>query len=435
MVRPAYDLLIVGSGMVADSATYEAYNRVRRVAVAQPIDTLGSRDLYPVESMLYLTNLLQQSKRVPGLGWQWPLTRLDWQAVQEHFRQTLPKLRRRPITQARLAQSGQGKIDRLVGKVHFVSPHEVAVDGQVLEAEQIVITLAPETAVPDVPGLKEAGFLVPQSALSLTQLPDTLAILGDGPSGLELAQMFSRFGVRVALLSRRERLLPHDEAELVDKLVQRLRAENVRLETAVSVRDVSVSDRGKLVSLANESVAVDEILLVERRWPDLAPLNLAAAGIRNDGRYIAVDDTLRTNVSHVWAAGQAANSPYFNHIAATQAQLAVRNALNHHTPQPFNRRTLSWVSYTDPELARIGRTTAELHQDGTRHQSIRLSARRLARRLGKPGIEGTVKFLVGAEEQILGAHVFGQRAGELLLPIALAIHANLPVTKFMEGSV
>lgn len=433
-----YDLLVIGSGAGGSGAAHTAAAAGARVAMVER-DEIGGTCLNtgcdPTKTLLHSARLLADARQAERYGLRLNEARADWSALMTRVRQVIKTMRNGSSADARAHLAEQG-IDVFFDTARFISAHEVQVNGDTLSAERFIIAAGSRPVTPPIEGLNDAGFITNVEAVALPTQPDRLAILGGGPIGVEFAQMFHRFGSRVTLIEHDSHLLSTDDRELADQLQALLAEEGVRIVTGTEVRRVEGAREGKRLSLQcgpdrDETLLVDEILVAVGYRPALEALNLAAAGVATRDGGIQVDATLRTSVPHIWAVGDVIGGYKFTHVAYDQGRLAARNAFSA-DPQPFDDRLIPWVVYTDPELAHIGKTEAQLQAEGVAYRVARKTFAGLARAIATNRTAGQVKLLVGADGMILGGHILGAGAGDLLAPIALAMRAGLPAAMLAE---
>jgi pyruvate/2-oxoglutarate dehydrogenase complex dihydrolipoamide dehydrogenase (E3) component len=322
-------------------------------------------------------------------------------------------------------------IDLYRGQARFLSPQEVSVEDQTLQAERIIIATGAAPAIPETPGLTETGYITNVEAVSLPELPERLGILGGGPLGIEFAQIFSRFGTEVTVLEQASQILPGEEPELVETLTRLLEQEGIVLRVGAKAEQVEANGDEKRISFRcgdnpAEKIVVDEILVALGRRPVLDGLNLSAAGVETDDDGIVVDETLRSSVPHIWAVGDVATAYQFTHVAAAQGELAARNALTGEA-EPFDDTVIPWVTYTYPALAHVGQTEEQLREAGTAYKSLETSLAEVDRAVAMGETAGCIKLLVSPEGEILGGHILASRAGDVLAPIVLAMKAGLSI--------
>jgi dihydrolipoamide dehydrogenase len=434
MAKAEYDLLVIGAGAAGSSTVSTAAKEGRRVALAERHILGGTCLNYgcdPTKTLLHIANILYQAQHSNRYGLRIPTVAFEWSEVLARVQQVITRLRGGTPGEARDQLVQQG-IDVLEGDASFISPNEVVIAGKTISAEQIIIATGSETAVPPVEGLKEAGFITNVQAVGLPDLPRRFAVVGGGAIGVEFAQMFHRFGVDVTVLERGPTMLDKEDRELADQLCELLTAEGLRMETNAELKRVQRDDACKQLTLScrgreEEELVVDEVLMAIGRRPSFESLHLEAAGVKTTKKWIVVDTTLRTSVPHIWAAGDVASEYQFTHVASEQGKLAARNAFAE-KPQAFDDRVIPWVIFTNPALAHVGKTEDQLRQAGEKYQVARMPMRENERAITKGETEGLVKLLLDIEGKILGGHILASGGDELLAPIVLAMHTDLPAS-------
>ncbi len=435
MAQRQYDLLVIGSGAAGSSAVTSMDKKGLRIALVERGKLGGTCLNYgcdPTKTLLYIANLLYEARHASTYGLDIPESRADWMAIQQRVQNIVIRLRGGTPEEARAAFAEKG-IDTLEGEARFLSPREIGVAGNdgTFSAERIIIATGSETLIPPVEGLDEAGYITNVQAVSLPTLPRRMAIAGGGAIGIEFAQMFHRFGVEVTVLERSPNILDTEDRELADRLCKLLTEEGIRLETNAELKSVRKRADCKLLTVQcgerdQEELEVDELLIAVGRRAAFASLNLEAAGVKTSKKGIIVDEALRTSVPHIWAAGDVASPYQFTHVASEQGKLAVHNAFSSE-PQPFDDRAIPWGIFTYPPLAHVGKTEQQLQQEHIDYRSACVPFSENERALIDGKTEGLIKLLVDARGNILGGHILGTRAGDLLAPIVLAMHASLPV--------
>lgn len=316
-------------------------------------------------------------------------------------------------------------VEVLVGAGRLRSAHEVEVGDRVLWGRHIVVATGSRAAVPDLPGLAEAGFLTNESVFDVDALPASLAVVGGGPVGVELGQAFARLGSRVTIVSSSPHVCPREDPEAAAALAASLRREGVTiLDGAVAA---AVARRGgkKVVAVSTASgggveVEADEILVAAGRRPSVEGLGLEAAGVRYSTGGIEIDETCRTNVPSVWAVGDVTGGPFFTHWAGHQARVVVRNVLFPGTAR-HDLANLPRTTFTDPEIAHVGLGEAEARARGLRFQLFRVGFESVDRAVCDGTADGSfAKVVAGRQGRILGATIVHPNAGELLAELVLA---------------
>ena len=439
MAEQTYDFVVIGAGAAGSSAVSAAKKEGRRIARIERILLGGTCLNYgcdPTKTLLHVARLLYRARHAGNDGLRIPQATADWEQVLARVRRVINELRGGTNEEAAAQLARQG-IDVLQDEASFVTPHELSVDGRSIKAERILIATGCETMVPPIEGLREAGFITNVQAVSLPRLPRRMAIIGGGAIGVEFAQMFSRFGVEITVIVRSAQLLDKEDRELAEQLCNLLSKEGIRFETGAELRRVEKDAQGckrltvRYDSGSEEQLVVDELLLAIGRRPELQSLHLAAAGVKSGKNGIEVDARLRTNVPHIWAAGDVTGGYQFTHVAAEQGKLAARNAFASEA-RPFDDRAIPWATFTDPALAHVGKTEEQLRQEGVAYRVGRAPFSKNERATIEGETAGLVKLLVDEQGYILGGHILGAHGDDLLAPIVVAMRANIRVSEIAE---
>jgi pyruvate/2-oxoglutarate dehydrogenase complex dihydrolipoamide dehydrogenase (E3) component len=432
MPSQPYDLLVIGAGPAGSGAALAAAEQGYRVALVER-DKIGGTCLNygcdPTKVLLHAAHLLHAARRAENYGLRIPSAEADWLEVQASLHKVLDQMRGGDDQQARehLAKKG---IHVRKGDAYFQSPHEIVIKDQTVYAERSIIASGSQAVVPQIKGLCDAGFITHKQAVYLPMLPRRLAILGGGSIAIQFAQMFHRFGVKVTLIEQDTTFLSKDDRELADMLCGLLSNEGIRMETRVELSSVCRDGEVKQLTIRcpgcpEEVLLVDEILVAIGLKPVLDTLNLAAAGVEVGENGVKVDQTLRTSISHIWAAGNVIGRYQFTHVAYDQGRLAAYNAFAG-KPRPFDDRVIPWVIYTAPELAHVGKTEEQLRDAGIAYQVGRKPMSEVEQAVASRQTDGQVKLLIANDGTILGGHILSAHAGELIAPVILAMRAGLP---------
>jgi dihydrolipoamide dehydrogenase len=429
-----YDLLVIGAGAAGSAAATTAVGQDARVALVER-DKIGGTCLNygcdPTKTLIHIAEMLYQARHAQKYGLHISEASTDWSAVEQYVHQVINDIRG-GTSQEASRELGKKGIEVIKGEATFVSSTTVSLNGQTISADRIIIASGCQTVVPPIEGLHETGFITNAQAVSLPSLPRRLAVVGGGAIGIEFAQMFSRFGVAVTVLERSALILDKEDRELADLLCDLLSKEGIRMETEAELQRVEQTTQGKKLILrckqgTQEELVVDEILLALGRRPTLEKLNLNAAGVKTTKKGIQVDEMLRTSVPHIWAAGDVTGAYQFTHVASEQGKVAAQNAFAKEQ-HAFDGRVIPWVTFTNPPLAHVGKTEEQLQKEGVQYKVGRMKFSEVERAVANGQTEGFVKLLTDLQGNILGGHILGMGADDLLAPIVLAMHAHLPVT-------
>ncbi|MFP4611579.1 MAG: dihydrolipoyl dehydrogenase family protein, partial [Thiohalophilus sp.] len=283
----------------------------------------------------------------------------------------------------------------------FISPKAVQVGERVIHGKRFVIATGSRPFVPELPGLDPAAVLTNESVFHLQSTPSRLAVIGGGPIGLELGQALQRLGSQVTLLQRAPQILPQEDPELTDLLQTQLIDEGMQIRTGREIAHADKHNGGFDITCQDETrLQVDQILVATGRQPNIEELNLDAAGVKYTSRGIEVDRRLRTAQKHIYACGDVCGPYAFTHLAEYQAGIIISNAL-FRFPKKTDYRVLPWVTFTDPELARVGLSEQQASEQGIKHSVLRFDFRDVDRAITERETTGRVK-LIARKGKILG---------------------------------
>lgn len=317
------------------------------------------------------------------------------------------------------------------GSAHFVSPREIEVEGVGrLRSKRFVIATGATTAVPPIPGLEEAGFLDHHSLFETDTLPPSVAVMGAGPIGLEMAQVLSRLGARVTVVEMSDRILPKEDPDVAEALLAFLEAEGIETKLGFRVASVVTSGDDKVLRTeAGEEVRAAEILVATGRRAVTESLGLEQAGVETERGAVMVDSGLRTTAAGIWAAGDVTGGLQFTHVAEYMAKTVLRNALIPGSTR-VDYSVVPWVTYTDPEVAHVGLSQAEAEARGGTTYTYGLDD--LDRAIVDGTARGFVKISADSKGRVLGATILGADAGELLMPVVLAMKHGLTLAQIAD---
>lgn len=323
----------------------------------------------------------------------------------------------------------------------FLSPKELELtynDGstKTISPKRFCISTGSRPAVPPIEGLKEAGFITNEEVFHLKKLPETLIVLGGGPIGLELGQSFGRFGSDVTVVEMDKRLLAKEDEEVSATVEDIMRAEGLKVLLAHKAVRAAAANGQKVLTVEHDGKQIElhaeEILVSTGRRPNIEGLNLEAAGVKYDKQRIFTDEYLRTSARQIFAAGDVTGHFPFTHMAAYEASVVIRNALFFWPLlQKTDFRVVPWTTFTDPELARVGLTENEAKKKfgETNVHVYRTDFADNDRAQAEEETKGFAKIIcTGHKNEIVGAHIVGAHAGELVHEVVLAMKKRLSIT-------
>ena len=379
----------------------------------------------PTKVLLHAAEALTEAKHMDNLGIQVSVNGIDWKGVQS---------RKEAVTN-QLVSGVTGlmkanKIRVIEGTASFASKTALEVvkkDGtkENVPFDKVILATGSVPAVPPIPGVKENAACVDSTgALAFDHVPETLLVIGGGVIGMELATAYSRFGAKVTVVEAMPKLLPMMDGELTAMLRKKMEASGVTILTEAKVQSVEAAPVGAKVQVEVggkvESFEAEKVLVAVGRRTDTEALGLDKVGIAHDRGRITVNDKMETNVPNIYAIGDCLGKVMLAHVASAQGEVAAENALGE--TAVYDGKTNPSCVYTDPEFAGVGLTEEKAKEEGIPYQVGKFPLMANGKALIMNGSEGMIKFIIGKEYgEVLGVHILGPRATDLIGECALAI--------------
>ncbi|MEO8779914.1 MAG: FAD-dependent oxidoreductase, partial [Rhodanobacter sp.] len=363
-----YQLVILGAGSAGLAAASAAAALGAKVALIERHmigGTCFNTGCVPSKTLLRTAAVYAEMRDAARYGAQAPdEIKVDFPAAMSRLRRIRSHLTN--TTSVRLlAASG---VDVYFGNAQFEGPDRLSVNGQPLTFEKALIATGARPHIPDIPGLRQAGFLTNATVFDLTELPPRLLVIGGGPLGCELAQAFERLGSKVTIVQNMPLFLPHEERDAAQTLSEAFARDGIEVRLNTTASAVRMEGTERVVDLVSDdyhsTIRVDAILTGVGRRPNVQGLALESAGVAYDAEAgITVDDHLRTGNPRIYAAGDVCLEAKFTDIAEESARIVVRNALLG-GDELLSDRVVPWCTYTDPEIAHVGMYVREANARG-----------------------------------------------------------------------
>jgi pyruvate/2-oxoglutarate dehydrogenase complex dihydrolipoamide dehydrogenase (E3) component len=393
----------------------------------------------PSKALISSARLIQQIRESEKWG-------LDRQEPQFAFEKVFERMRARRAkiapndSQERFESLG---VDVFRGEAHFVSPHEIDVDGQRLRAPNFVIATGSRFALPKIEGIEKVPYFTNETVFDqLREKPESMIVLGGGPIGCELGQSLSRLGVKVTIVEYGQRILAPEDIDVAEFMQKRLEAEGIEVQHCTEAKRVSMRDGVITLEGTYKPAGVDQgaptqctghgLLVAVGRCPMIKALNLEAAGVKYTPNGVEVNDYMQTSQPHIYAAGDIANRLKFTHTADFTARVVVRNILMpfQFLRQKVNCAVVPWCTYTDPEVAHVGLGEKEAKQKNVEYDLFVVPLEDVDRAVVESKEAGFAKILTAkGSDRILGATIVGPHAGDLLHEFVLAMNAKIGLGK------
>ncbi len=428
MAPERFDVFVVGGGGAGSEVAFSLGSQGgMRVAMAERDKLGGECNHYgciPTKAMLASARVAATARGAGRFGVRVGSVEVDFPAVMERVRRIIS------------AQSGEGAkpfedigITVIPDEVRLVGPHALeTADGTRYEAERIVLATGSETVIPPIDGLADGPYWTNKEAIwSPSEPPGSLAVIGSGAIGIEFATIYARFGSRVTVLENADQIVPNEDPSVAGALQPVLEAEGIRFLTGIEIRSAKHSSGGwRLTVDGRDHMVADEVLVATGRRAcfDVHDLPAAGVGIDDRGRPI-LDDTLRTTAEGIWACGDATGDLLFTHVGDFEARLVVADILGSPTAKDY--RVIPRVTFCEPELASVGLTETQARATGVDVHCALAEFRDSERAVIDGHPAGLVKLVSNGETgEILGGHIVGPAAGELIHQVVGAMAGRLP---------
>jgi pyruvate/2-oxoglutarate dehydrogenase complex dihydrolipoamide dehydrogenase (E3) component len=430
-MRHRFDALVIGTGQAGPSLAARLARSGRTTAVIERHrfgGTCVNTGCIPTKTLVASARAIHMARRGAEFGF----------SVGGDVAVDLPRVRARKDDIVRRSNEGVERwmkhtpnLTVFEGHGRFTGPHTLAVNGDVLEAGQIFINVGGRALVPDLPGVREVPTLTSTSLLDLESLPEHLIIVGGSYIGLEFAQIYRRFGSRVTVVEKAERIIPREDEDVSSSLQGVLEAEGIAFRLSAACISLAPAPGGVSVGVdctqGAPAVEGSHVLLAVGRRPNTDDLGLEAAGITTDTRgYITVDDQCRTSVAGVWALGDCNGRGAFTHTAYHDYEVVAANLLDD-DPRRISERIPCYALYTDPPVGRVGMSMQEARASGRPVLVAYRPMTKVSRAREMSETHGFMRALVDADtRKLLGAVVFGAGGDEIVHALVDVMYADAP---------
>ncbi|TMQ71477.1 MAG: dihydrolipoyl dehydrogenase [Candidatus Eisenbacteria bacterium] len=425
-----FQVVVVGTGPGGYVAAIRAAQLGLRTAVVEK-DQLGGTCLnwgcIPTKAWIVTAHLYEMIRRAREFGIEVGEPRIDWGLLVERKNKVVGQLT------GGVKQLLQGrKVDILFGAAALTAPGLLTITGasgekREIVAENVILATGAQATLP--PGFELEGerVITSQEALDLSHQPGRIAVLGGGVVGCEFACFFATIGSDVTLIEMLPRLVPAEDDEIAQALEREMKKQKIAIHTNTKVESLGEGNGGavRLTLAGGKTIDVDTVLVATGRKPSADGLGLEAMGIaRGDRGKIVVNDRLQTSARNVYAIGDVTDIRQLAHFASAQGKAAAEIIAGH--PAQTNWRAVPAATFTSPEIASVGLTEREARTEGRTLKIGRFPFRAHGRNIADGELQGFVKLVVDAyTDQVLGAHILGARASELIHECSLAIAADL----------
>lgn len=433
-----YDVIVIGSGSAGLSAAESIVNSGKKVAIVERNELGGECPnvaCIPAKTFLKSAEIYRIHKHASDFGIYGRSISFNWKDI----------LHRRDLIVSRLSGKRierilrQLDIDLIKGDASFKDNNHLKVNSQIYSATSFVIATGAKPFIPPIPGLVNGTFFTSIGVNFLDNLPNSIAILGSGAVGVEYATFFSSLDVEVHLIEAADRLLPHFDHEISKVIEESFNALNITVHKDVKVKSVKTRGSKKVIELQkaqfDDQIKVNAIMVATGRKANTSSLNLGKIGVKTDTQKgnIITNAYLQSTVPNVFACGDVTSNHLYTHIASYEGNIAGHNALQKAKKEMWSveEEVVPAAIFCHPEIACVGLTEIEAMEQYGSHNIVVgfFNSHSLGRALVDNIDSGFVKIIVEKQsEYVLGAHIVGVSAGELIHEVAVVMKNNLPIT-------
>jgi pyruvate/2-oxoglutarate dehydrogenase complex dihydrolipoamide dehydrogenase (E3) component len=438
MPEKEYDLIVIGAGSGGLSVSIPMQKFGFHVLLIDKTDKAIGGDCLndgcvPSKSLIHVARIVHHARQATRFGLE-VKGEVDIAKVTAYIRSRQNVIR----AHENAAFFREMGMDVVLGKARFVSANQVEVNGHTYKGKNIVIATGSRPRTLNIPGIENIPYLDNRSVFDIGKLPGQLLIIGGGPIGIEMAQAFRRLGSAVTLVHSKAMILDKEAAEISAILYKRLEEEGIQFYLEARADRFTGTDR--LVIRTKEGakeLGFDTLLVAIGRELNTEELDLEKAGIATDKGRIVVDDYLQTTNKHVYVCGDVAGSLKFSHAAEQHATILLNNFLSP-LKKKLDNKHMSWVTFTDPEVATFGHSETHLKEQGISYEKLEMDFTEDDRAVvedyqyGKLIVYTEAQSLLNRNPKLLGGSMIAPNAGELFQELVLANSAGLGIDALFE---
>jgi len=442
-----YELVIIGGGAAAFAAAFKAEAQGVKTAIIER-GLLGGTCInvgcVPSKNLLGAGQILHSSKQ-PTYPSILPCNSdFDFSKTITDKDNLIKYLRKQKYYDV---LSNLDNVDLIEANASFVSDKKLKVNGKILEADKFIIATGSSPSVPPIRGIDKVDYLTNKEALSLKEKPSSLIVIGGRVLGLEFAQMYSRFGTKVTLMQRSERIIPEHEPEISDALHQSLTEEGIEIVTGVEIKEVYQKNGSKFVNAlvdnkngniekkTGRTFEAEQLLMATGRRPNTADLHLQNAGVkvRDEDGAITVNSEMRTSAPHIWAGGDVVGEPMLETLAAKEGAISAENALTG-SHKKINFLSVPSAIFTSPQVASVGLTEEKMMEKYGYCSCKTLEMKEVPKGLTVNETKGLIKMAIDPKKnnRIGGVHILANIAADIIHEAVMAVKYRLTIDDVID---
>ena len=425
-----FDVVVLGAGPGGYVAAIRAAQLGLKTAIIEK-DSVGGVCLnwgcIPSKSLLRNAEVLNLVNNAEEFGITFENLTYDFSKAISRSREVVDKL-----TSGVQYLLNKNQVELIEGTGKLIEPHEIEIleNNRKFTSDNIIIATGARQRDIDSMPIDHHIVINSRDALSMSEIPDDITIIGAGATGVEFAHIYRSYGAKVTLVEMMDRIIPNEDSEISDLLRKSFAEREIDIKVGVTVKSIQASNGTALVTLVANGeehlITSDKVLVAVGVQPNTDGIGLEGAGITTDKGFISIGENMETNVSGVYAIGDVTGKMLLAHVATAQAVTAVEYiaGLN---PAPIDYHLLPRAIYCEPQVASFGMTEAQAKDHGIETQIGRFPFSASGKAVALGHTEGIIKLVIDPEiGEILGAHMIGPEVTELL--------AELSMTKLLEGT-
>ncbi len=422
-----YDLIIIGGGSAAFAAAIKASELEKKTLMINdglPIGgTCVNVGCVPSKTLIRAAEAFHNANHPNFTGIISGENRINFKEIIQQKRELVEDLRQKKYVDV---IGDDSNVTVLKGKGKLIDKNTVEVSGERKSASVILIATGSSTYIPDIRGLKEAGYYTNDTLYELEELPEHIIVLGGRYIALENAQMFARLGSKVTVLQRSKRIIPTEMPEVSETLTKYLREEGIEIKTGVTINSVSEHNGNVSISISidgkEEIVEGTHLFVATGRKGNTTNMGIENLGVELHGNgFIKTDKYNRTNIPNIFSAGDVTGEHLFVYTAAYAGALAVENAFGENLKEK-DYSVLPWVVFTDPQIAGVGFDEDQAQKAGINFDVSKIELKDVPRSLAARNVKGFIKLIRNNDnDRLIGARILASEGSQLLMEISLAI--------------
>jgi pyruvate/2-oxoglutarate dehydrogenase complex dihydrolipoamide dehydrogenase (E3) component/uncharacterized membrane protein YdjX (TVP38/TMEM64 family) len=433
-----YNLTVIGAGSAGLVASLISAAVKARVALIEK-EKMGGDCLntgcVPSKSLIRSAKILSYVARARQFGFKSGRITYHFADVMQRVQKIIKKVAPHDSVERYTALG----VDCIKGEARVISPWEVSVNGKTISSRSMVIATGGRPFIPPIPGLEKIDYYTSDTIWNIRERPERMVVLGGGPIGCELAQAFTRLGIKITQVQRPDYIMPREDTEVSELIAEKFRSEGIEVLTGHRATQIVADESGKtLVCEAGDNkieIAFDAILVAVGRAANVKGFGLEEMGVQiTPHGAIEADGFLRTNFPNIFSSGDVTGPYQFTHTAGHQSWYAAVNALfGKFKKFRVDYSVIPWATYTDPEVARVGLNEKGALEKGVEYEVTRYGIDDLDRAIADSEDHGFVKVLtVPGSDRILGVTIVGSHASDVIAEYILAMKHGLGLNKILN---